>query len=282
MIPGFFEIPGYITKALAEEVGKTNVKDLTVEDLATIDQIIIEKVRNIKSVYKIDVNFWTEDMGEEYVLSSKQILTNEKIVDMYTRLNAIEVIENRISRYPPDILKEHVSQIVVSNKIRVKNNPEFPYIGMSDYKKKTVWMGTLEVKKNGEVFEPWLFDHEIGHMILTERKVSRFDWIFNVYSSLLIGEPKYTHPTTDDVRREGFIRGYSRYSYFEDMATVLEHLYSFEDIEYMSSMDKKIIETKLAFVKKQYNNILKLPSDYWPSLSAGKIDIEYWKKHKRI
>lgn len=145
--------------------------------------------------------------------------------------------------------------------LTVRVYPEQIKFAESHGKNKTLLIPTINFAKGK-------FDHEIGHLVLFDYFIDPKnveDYMKEVYDKQGVTRPKYlgdeqAKVKADDSRLVFFARDYGLYNIQEDVATVVEALYT-GDID----KNKPVLVAKANYIKKLYEERLgiKIDSQYW-------------------
>ncbi len=199
----------------------------------------------------------------------------------YLRYKGIEGIKYLLSLYPPELITAFLKEVRITDGLHVEGGMmDRSAGGTIDYEKKILVTNIQDVFQAlhamfNNVVPSNKVHHELAHLF-TER--------------VPVGEWRALHPGVDylgpfamRVKKEevpqGFVRAHSMSNEEEDQATVVEILFSGEDI-YSKYRENPIIARKMAYLEKWYEKISggRMNAQYWSDVRRGNVQERYWDR----
>ena len=234
----------------------------------------------IRRLYGIKVGLSFKDFPPIDDIQGGKLHARE-IQSPYLRYKGIEGIKYLLSLYPPELITAFLKEVRITDGLHVKGGMmDRSAGGTIDYEKKILVTNIQDVFQAlqamfNNVVPSNKVHHELGHLF-TE-KIPAGEWC------ALHPGVKYLGPFAIGVRKEdvpkGFVRAHSMSNEDEDQATVVEVMFSREDI-YSKYKEDPIIAEKIAYLEKWYEKISggRLNAQYWIDVRLGNVKSGYWDR----
>lgn len=271
-------------KVWEEGWNKFGAKDLE-RGIENVEQELSDK-------YGIPIKVWVE---EERAIQQYYSVESLKKESLYLSYKGLLSLKKSLIPYPPDFLRQTVSRIELVYKL--EEDDDRSRLGAMLNGELTITAGRGSMTEThkavlGSLIEPSNVHHEIAHTIT--HAIPQEEW------KALHQDAEYLGEDWRKLERcpSGFARRYSTKSIYEDMATVVELLFSGMDVsqnkndfelaeellfsfsEEQRVKNDRILQSKIDYIKRWYEQETagKMNKQFWEDYYAGRVDESYWDK----
>lgn len=207
-----------------------------------------------------------------------------QIQSLYVRCKGIEGLKYLLALYPPELVTSFVKEIRLTDGLNMKRREED--VGRSvggtvDYEKKILITNIQDVFKTlqamfNAVVPATKVHHELAHLFT--QHIPADEWRALHPGGSYLGELSMLLGERGKVP-QGFVNRHSLSNEAEDQATIVEIMFSREDV-YAKYKEDPIISRKITYLEKWYEKISKgrINAQYWIDVRRGDIQEGYWDR----